>query len=749
MDWSGRHILRSDKGFGMELTFRQAVGIILLALALVPVAFPVAANPLFQGWSKVQAAREVPPAKTEQQEDTGTRAAIPEEEAEFKLEQLLDRTVSEAEHAAETLIQRLGFALSGFRGADREITLALERMTEGASVGGLLGAMGLAGIPFLLGFAVELAYARRLRSAERWLAGPANVPLLVLPRILGLGALHISRIVVFMLVALTMVVLILPDEGLARRLALFFAIPVFRLRIILLAVWLLFMPSRPSIRPLPCAQPCARHLFLWISAFFITTIFAYNIIRLLRSHGLSDQHHLLLTIFEICLSLGILFALVWTSPRPAAKARWIHDWRLLATAFLCVMLLAYIASVLLGRQAFRWDLLLSLATIPIFIAADTAVRSTILAALARKETGQDKEPAILGVNAAHLMTGFRILLAVSWVFLLLWIWGVRFSFEAAVARIVFSLVTTVVLGWFLWEWIRSAIDRRLTDEPREESGARDRDEEREDVEEMGIGGSRKTTLLTLARKFLLAALFISTGLILLSALGIDIAPLLAGAGIVGLAIGFGAQTLVKDILSGVFFLLDDAFRLGDYIEADTYKGTVVHISVRSLKLRHPRGKLLTIPYGTLGAITNYSRDWAIMKLDLRVPYDTDLEKVRKIIKKLGQKLSEDKELGPKFLAPLKSQGVREIDDSAMILRVKFKSRPHDQFILRREVFKHIQNKFAENGIEFAPRKVTIHIPDTYLGGSRKELDMAIMAAAAESALEEKPPHDEAAKSEKP
>jgi small-conductance mechanosensitive channel len=741
----------------MRLTGRQVTSVVLLGLGLILAAIPAAASPPIPGWPKTHTAQADSLAATAQQEEVETQEPTREEAVEFSLEQIVTRMVSEAEQAAQTMIQRFDFALSGFQGAGREITLAVERMTGGEGGGRLLAAMALASVPFLLGFATELAYARRLRSVTRWLTGPANVPLLVLPRVLGLGVLHLSRIVLFMLAALAMVVLILPDGGLSRQLALYYALPVFRLRIVLLAVWLLLMPSKPSLRPLPCSQPFARHLFLWISAFLGVTVFAYNFIRLLRMHGLSEQLHLLLTIFEMCFSLSILFVLVWTSPRPAvsgearrpdaaglpaAKPRSLRDWRLSATAFLCVMLLAYVASVLLGRHAFRWDLLLSLATIPAFIAADTAMRSTIQAALAEKTAAGTEGLALLSIHAVHLMSGFRVLLAVAWVFLLLWIWGVRFSFEAAISRMVFSIVGTAVLGWFIWEWVRSAIDRRLTDETREEG------EESEDVEEMGTGGSRKTTLLTLARKFILGVILVATALILLSALGIDVGPLLAGAGIAGLAIGFGAQTLVKDILSGVFFLLDDAFRLGEYIEADSSKGTVVHISVRSLKLRHPRGKLLTIPYGSLGAITNYSRDWAIMKLDLRVPYDTDLEKVRKIMKKLGQRLADDPELGPKFLAPVKSQGVREIDDSAMILRVKFKSRPHDQFILRREVFKHIQHEFAKNDIEFAPRKVTIHIPESYRGAAGKDLDMGIMAAAAESALEQKPAPDEKSKDKK-
>ena len=105
---------------------------------------------------------------------------------------------------------------------------------------------------------------------------------------------------------------------------------------------------------------------------------------------------------------------------------------------------------------------------------------------------------------------------------------------------------------------------------------------------------------------------------------------------VGVAIGFGAQTLVKDIISGIFYLVDDAFRIGEYIQSGTYKGTVESFSLRSVKLRHQRGALYTVPFGILGAVQNQSRDWVVDKISINVPYDTDLEKVRKLVKKIGE-----------------------------------------------------------------------------------------------------------------
>jgi small-conductance mechanosensitive channel len=240
-------------------------------------------------------------------------------------------------------------------------------------------------------------------------------------------------------------------------------------------------------------------------------------------------------------------------------------------------------------------------------------------------------------------------------------------------------------------------------------------DEDEEMEEGGSGGSRIGTLLVLLRKFILSVLFVIVSLIILSSIGVNIGPLIAGAGVIGLAIGFGSQTLVRDILSGVFFLIDDAFRVGDYIETAGTKGMVEYISLRSVKLRHPRGMVFTIPFGDMGAVQNFSRDYIITKLDVRVRYDADVDKIRKIVKKINFELEQNQEIAPVLLGKIKSQGVRQMDDSAMIVRVKFKTPPGKQFVVRREVYRLIQERFREEGIEFAHRNVTVYLPPEVTG----------------------------------
>ncbi|MCB1832503.1 MAG: mechanosensitive ion channel, partial [Geminicoccaceae bacterium] len=109
--------------------------------------------------------------------------------------------------------------------------------------------------------------------------------------------------------------------------------------------------------------------------------------------------------------------------------------------------------------------------------------------------------------------------------------------------------------------------------------------------------------------------------------------------------GFGAQALVRDIVSGVFFLIDDAFRVGEYIEMGELRGTVESISLRSLRVRHHRGAVHTIPFGELKSLTNYSRDWVMMKLEFRVPFDTDLKLAKKLVKQIDQELRANPDYG--------------------------------------------------------------------------------------------------------
>jgi small-conductance mechanosensitive channel len=274
----------------------------------------------------------------------------------------------------------------------------------------------------------------------------------------------------------------------------------------------------------------------------------------------------------------------------------------------------------------------------------------------------------------------------------------------SIVNSIVDIGVTVLLGFILWEAILLGMESLLP-EPEEEEEAAEME-----GEGGGSAASRSETLLPLFRTILLILLSAVVITSILYSLGVQIGPLLAGASVVGIAIGFGSQKLVQDIISGMFFLIDDAFRRGEYVEVAGLKGTIEKLSMRSMQLRHHLGAVQTIPYGEINTVKNLSRDWVIMKLEMRLPYDVDIEKVRKIIKKIGQEMIVDEETGPMMLQPLKSQGVMRIEESALIVRMKFTAKPGEQWVVRRVAYTRVRDALAAAGIEFAHREVKVRMP---------------------------------------
>jgi small-conductance mechanosensitive channel len=261
-----------------------------------------------------------------------------------------------------------------------------------------------------------------------------------------------------------------------------------------------------------------------------------------------------------------------------------------------------------------------------------------------------------------------------------------------------NVAVTLLIADLVWVWAKTAIDRRLSEYGPPQPGA------------MPGPEARMATLLPILRTFLLVTLLVVVVLTVLSSLGVNIGPLLAGAGVVGIAIGFGAQTLVRDIVSGIFFLLDDAFRVGEYIEEGNLRGTVEGMSLRSLRVRHHRGAVHTIPFGELKALTNYSRDWIILKLEFRVPFDTDLRLIKKLVKQVSAELLENPDYGPHFIEPLKFQGVRRMEEFNMVIGVKFMTKPNGaQWMVRRDAYQKLRDIFDQHGISFAERNVKVEV----------------------------------------
>ncbi|WP_340110372.1 mechanosensitive ion channel family protein [Pikeienuella sp. HZG-20] len=270
-----------------------------------------------------------------------------------------------------------------------------------------------------------------------------------------------------------------------------------------------------------------------------------------------------------------------------------------------------------------------------------------------------------------------------------------------------SALLICIVGYICWEAVRLLINRKLANEMTAMGGPPSDDETSGHAP--AAPATRLGTILPPVSWTLQAIIILLTILTMLSNLGVNVAPLLAGAGVAGIAIGFGAQKLVADIVSGLFFLMDDAFRLNEYIDVGDTAGTVERIALRSIQLRDAKGPVLIIPYSNIKSVTNFSRDWGIMKLRFTVPFDTDLDKVRKIFKRIGQEMMQIPELAPGFIEPFKSQGAAEFSDYGIVVRGKFMHKPRAQFAIRKHIFKRVQEEFAANGIEFARREVKVKV----------------------------------------
>jgi small-conductance mechanosensitive channel/phosphatidylglycerophosphate synthase len=576
----------------------------------------------------------------------------------------------------------------------------------------------------LLGFVVTLGVGTLVeRLARRTLGRPAAA---LIPAPTGRLATEVTRFV--MSLAIELLALIVFAAGVvatflvvhqghvpSRQLVLTLLAAVVLVRVVAVISRALLAPADPSARLLPFDDLAARRLHGGVVRLAVVYAFGGGILGFLSGLGLPaatrDVLGVLLTLVFLALALDLVWrvradvARLIRGPAPGPLRRLIADgWPVLASAYLLAVVATRIWEVLTGTAGASRAPILSVVLLLALPLADMFL-CRLLGALLFQRAGADGstratfEPVVR--RAVHVVVSVvgLLLLADLWQVDLLNL--AERGLGGRISGALFGVAISLLLAWIAWEAARTAIDHRLSREGG--PGAGERGEEGG-----GAPASRLRTLLPLLRGTVLVTIVLMGALSVLSALGVNIVPLLAGAGVFGLAIGFGSQTLVRDVVSGAFFLIDDAFRLGEYIEAGDVKGTVERITIRSLQVRHHRGALNIVPYGEIKRLRNTSRDWMIMTLEFRLTYDTDLIRVKKIIRRIGEELAADPELGPELLQPLKSQGVMATEDSALLVRAKFMARPGAApYVIRREAYQRILKAFAAEGVHFAHRQVTV------------------------------------------
>jgi small conductance mechanosensitive channel len=306
----------------------------------------------------------------------------------------------------------------------------------------------------------------------------------------------------------------------------------------------------------------------------------------------------------------------------------------------------------------------------------------------------------------HLLSGARALVSVVALVAFLEVWGIQLSafFASENGQVLIRAIASIIVvgggAVALTEIISLFVERRL-----------------HVLESNGALSGRERTLLPLLRRALVIAIAVLAVLVILSEIGVNITPLLAGASIIGLAIGFGSQSLVKDVISGIFLLIEDTLNVGDYVDVGGKSGTVEALSIRTLLLRDVAGDLHTIPFGTVDVITNMTKDYAYALVDVGISYREDSDAVMKLLQEIGTELAEDESFKDGVAGPFEVFGVQDLADSSVNIRTRLKTKAGRQWSIRREFLRRVKRRFDAEGIEIPFPHQTLYFGEDKNGGS--------------------------------
>jgi small-conductance mechanosensitive channel len=610
---------------------------------------------------------------------------------------------------------------------------------QGSAVGALLdlGWVALAGCLALLAqrlvrYALSIRVRRLLRSR------PDGPTLGMLLRLLACDLVGLGLFCVVFIHSRHW----LMAAGVGVALIIFAVNVVVRWRIWALMIDILLRPWEPAARlvDLPDGEAGRLARFLSVTILAITTLVGFARYYALMDVDSGASHVLGLMADIIVCGLFVTIAFRARSAAEALirgratgtivgalRAAVARAWLAIAVAAVAALFLFFVFGLSLGLLSYYYGAVSTVGVLFVLLVLER------LTECGWHDADPDADYRLTGPDqlvARSMHRVLRMLVVMAGVLALIWIWTEAIELPAAEeARALHSAMAalaTLLIAYVAWVLCRLTIDRHLQGvSAGPKLPGSDNDSE-------SAPGSRLQTMLPLLRAAFGIVIAVIAALIVLSRLGIDTAPLIAGAGVFGLAISFGSQSLVRDIISGLFYMWDDAFRVGEYLDTGRLKGTVEKLGIRSLKLRHHNGPLHTIPYGQLGAVTNLSRDFATTKFNLRLEPGTDVELVRRAAKQIGLAMQQDPEIAAEVILPLKMQGIAEITENAVVVRFKFTARPVKPSWVQREYLKSMYLVFAEKGIRFASGTLTLQTAPSRAIASPKA------DAASRQGLEEAP-----------
>ncbi len=268
----------------------------------------------------------------------------------------------------------------------------------------------------------------------------------------------------------------------------------------------------------------------------------------------------------------------------------------------------------------------------------------------------------------------------------------------------FGLAGTLLFAWLIWILSDTAIHHALTRSRK------------------GLANARAQTMMPLIRNVLFVTIFIIAAIVALANMGMNVTPLLAGAGVIGLAIGFGAQSLVADLITGLFIIIEDSLAIDDYVDVGGHLGTVEGLTIRTVRLRDIDGIVHTIPFSEIKSIKNYSREFGYAIFRVAIPYNMDIDNAIKLIRDVGQKMRNDPLQRRNIWSPLEIQGVESFESGSAILRARFKTAPIKQWEVSRAFNLSLKRHLDEAGLDLATPRLSVQVVTGASGGLEKEKD---------------------------
>ena len=266
----------------------------------------------------------------------------------------------------------------------------------------------------------------------------------------------------------------------------------------------------------------------------------------------------------------------------------------------------------------------------------------------------------------------------------------------------FSLGGTLLFAWLIWILSDTAVHHALTRSRK------------------GLANARAQTMMPLIRNVLFVAIFIIALIVALANMGMNVTPLLAGAGVIGLAIGFGAQSLVADLITGLFIIIEDSLAIDDYVDVGGHLGTVEGLTIRTVRLRDIDGIVHTIPFSEIKSIKNYSREFGYAIFRVAIPYNMEIDDAIKLMREVGQKMRTDPLQRRNIWSPLEIQGVESFESGSAILRARFKTAPIKQWEVSRAFNLSLKRHLDEAGLDLATPRLSVQVVTTSGGVLQKD-----------------------------